>query len=546
MKVTNERCPLQAECERKCKFVNNELACDYYHANARPGYDIDDQEAKRYSGSETNWDEVDDGEDPIDEEEPAERPINGLMCRLPVDKLIPHPDNPRKDLGDITELAASIKAKGVLQNLTVVEAGDDTYRIIIGHRRHAAAKLAGLKVLPCVIADMTPQEQFETMMVENVQRSDLTVYEQAEGFQMMLDMGGSVEQVAQKTGFSETTVRNRVKLLKLDKKEFRKAEQRGATMTDYLKLNGIKSEERRNAVLKSIGTADFDQKYKEAIRKEKDEQWLQDVIEAIRNADWCEEITAEQRDAMNDSIIKYRYNYNIHTKRVIEKPVDADKLKWYFFVGREQVDMYREITKEEAPPTKAEADKREQLRAEYAEKIGELLAECETMDNDFREMREEFVHQFSQWNTYREEIQAFAIKAWLCRDVASYGYYAKIDREELANMLNIGYDKEKQKIDEQALANRLRVQPEEVLLYVAYLLLEDGSRHWTIRMYDSDLKCSLPKHREDKQLDLLYECLRSLGYEWSSAEQRCCVGDLPQYKYAKHLAEEFQKEVKQK
>ena len=100
-----------------------------------------------------------------------------------VDHLHPHPDNPRKDLGDLTELSESIKAKGVLQNLTVVPA-DDGYRVIIGHRRHAAATLAGLTELPCVVTSMSPQEQFETMMVENVQRSDLTVYEQAEGFQI--------------------------------------------------------------------------------------------------------------------------------------------------------------------------------------------------------------------------------------------------------------------------------------------------------------------------------------------------------------------------
>ena len=59
-----------------------------------------------------------------------------------ISRLHPHPDNPRKELGDLTELAASIEAKGVLQNLTVVPDNDGGYRIIIGHRRHAAAKLA--------------------------------------------------------------------------------------------------------------------------------------------------------------------------------------------------------------------------------------------------------------------------------------------------------------------------------------------------------------------------------------------------------------------
>ena len=122
---------------------------------------------------------------------------------LPVEKIFAHPQNPRKDLGDLTELAESIKVNGVLQNLTVVQrVGEitgqkfDEYRVVIGHRRHAAAKLAGLAEVPCVVEEMTESEQVLTMLMENMQRSDLTVYEQAQGFQMMLDMGGTVESVA--------------------------------------------------------------------------------------------------------------------------------------------------------------------------------------------------------------------------------------------------------------------------------------------------------------------------------------------------------------
>ena len=93
---------------------------------------------------------------------------------LRIELLTPHPDNPRKDLGDLTELAASIKENGVLQNLTVVP-HEDGYRVIIGHRRLEAAKLAGLTEVPCVIVDMSPKEQVQTMLLENMQRADLTV-----------------------------------------------------------------------------------------------------------------------------------------------------------------------------------------------------------------------------------------------------------------------------------------------------------------------------------------------------------------------------------
>lgn len=93
MNPINDRCPLQGECERKkCEFKNRELECAYYHSNARPGYEIADQEANRYPGPDL------DEEDPAEEEEQAPPHINGLLCRLPIDKLVPHPDNPRKDL----------------------------------------------------------------------------------------------------------------------------------------------------------------------------------------------------------------------------------------------------------------------------------------------------------------------------------------------------------------------------------------------------------------------------------------------------------------
>ena len=132
------------------------------------------------------------------------------IVMIPVNQIHPHPKNPRKNIGDVTELANSIKAKGVLQNLTVVPGHwmtheewaeisarykenpteedrqlmnsrwlDTGYTVIIGHRRLAGSKQAGLVEVPCVVADLTDREQFDTMMVENVQRADLTIFEQA-------------------------------------------------------------------------------------------------------------------------------------------------------------------------------------------------------------------------------------------------------------------------------------------------------------------------------------------------------------------------------
>ena len=135
-----------------------------------------------------------------------------MITMIPRSKLEPHPDNPRKNLGDLTELAASIERSGLLQNLTVVPHPDKPgmYRIIIGHRRFAASEIVGLDELPCSVEEMDMPTQIATMLAENLQRNDLTIADQVGGVQMMLDLGESVKAISTKTGMSETSVRKRV------------------------------------------------------------------------------------------------------------------------------------------------------------------------------------------------------------------------------------------------------------------------------------------------------------------------------------------------
>ena len=86
----------------------------------------------------------------------------------------PHPDNPRKQIGDVTDLAASIKANGLLSPLSVVPNGE-RYRVIAGHRRLAACKQAGTGAVPCFVLDLDPLQQLEAMVTENCQREQLTI-----------------------------------------------------------------------------------------------------------------------------------------------------------------------------------------------------------------------------------------------------------------------------------------------------------------------------------------------------------------------------------
>ena len=166
-----------------------------------------------------------------------------------------HPKNVRKTYDDIEELAESIKAQGILQNLTVVPDPDEPgmYLTVIGNRRLTAARVAGLETVPCVVADMDEKEQTSVMLLENMQRNNLTVVEQAQGFQMMLDLGETEDTIAEKTGFSKKTIRHRLNIAKLDSKTLMEKERQDGyqrSLTDLYELEKIKDVKTRDKILK--------------------------------------------------------------------------------------------------------------------------------------------------------------------------------------------------------------------------------------------------------------------------------------------------------
>lgn len=127
---------------------------------------------------------------------------------IPIDQIEPNPDQPRREIGDLTELSASIKEKGVLEPLLVkpdpIHGG---YMIIAGERRFRASKLAGLTEVPCIEMDLDEQGVAEIALIENLQRKDLTVWEEADGLKALADKYGyKQEEIAKKISKSRTTV----------------------------------------------------------------------------------------------------------------------------------------------------------------------------------------------------------------------------------------------------------------------------------------------------------------------------------------------------
>lgn len=316
---------------------------------------------------------------------------NNQIVMLSVDSLREHPDNPRKDLGDLEELSNSIRENGVFQNLTVVpteETGgsveDKPYTIIIGHRRTAAAKKAGVKELPCVIAHMSKEEQLSTMLSENLQRSDLTVYEQARTFaQLKFDFGMSDSEIAKKSGFSKSTIKSRLEIAKLDGKKIKKAESAGIqiSLADFKKLEKIESVETRNALLDEIGEYNFDWKLKRAEESEQSEKLLKILMPVLSTF-------AVKDDEFYHSSSSYYAIVKNKSEAVGFTAPSADELKdnkFTYSTSDGNVYVYKEpkaIKKEKSKEEKKDEDIRAK-QAECKKNLKELFKTAWTLRYNF-------------------------------------------------------------------------------------------------------------------------------------------------------------------
>lgn len=125
-----------------------------------------------------------------------------------IDKLDPNPEQPRVEIGDLTELVSSIREKGVLEPLLVKPSGlNGRWMIIAGERRWRASREAGLREVPCIEMDVDDRAVAEIALIENLQRKDLTVWEEADGLSALGErFGYTHEEVARKVGKSRSSV----------------------------------------------------------------------------------------------------------------------------------------------------------------------------------------------------------------------------------------------------------------------------------------------------------------------------------------------------
>ena len=137
---------------------------------------------------------------------------------LKINDVEPNKNQPRRTFNEdsLIELSESIKQHGIVQPLVVAKQ-KDYYEIIAGERRWRAAKIAGLKEVPVIIKDYSPQEIMEVALIENIQREDLNPIEEAKAYKNLIDEYNlKQDQVAEKVSKSRTAVTNALRLLKLD------------------------------------------------------------------------------------------------------------------------------------------------------------------------------------------------------------------------------------------------------------------------------------------------------------------------------------------
>lgn len=180
--------------------------------------------------------------------------LNSKLSYLKVVDILPSPSQPRRhfDPYELEKLAESIKTSGIVQPLLVRQMSGGKFELIAGERRLRAAKLIGLKKVPCIIKRTDGMNAAYITIIENLQRSDLSAFEEAEGINRLINVYGlSRIEVAERLGLAESTLSNKLRLLKLDMNLRRRLEAARLTERHARALLRL-PEEKRSEVLDVI------------------------------------------------------------------------------------------------------------------------------------------------------------------------------------------------------------------------------------------------------------------------------------------------------
>lgn len=449
--------------------------------------------------------------------------MENKIVMLPVGRLHPHEQNPRRDLGDLTELTDSIRVFGVMQNLTVVpypesveKFGAQHWTILAGHRRHAAAKAAGLEEVPCVIVEMSPLEQLSVMMTENMQRSALTVEEQGYGFQMMLNWGATFEQIQAQTGVSRKRIRTALTVTSLDKDKLKSASDRIGQLSLALleKLSRIEDVKKRNEILGLAGTYNFEWEYRKAFNRQETAKVLPELRKKLK------ELGAKK---VQGSV--YGSNYNEIGKKIKIStwkeqadrfPKPQDGLAYNMDEDLDELRFYRE--------TKQKRQQRSPEEIEKAKRIEETWAEMEALCANAFRTRQAFIEELTVTKERREILIQWAMRVAV---INTYSYIREL-REPVTRALGVSYDYDSNTWEKAVAA--LDKKGEKVWPVLVWCALGDWEDQRTYGGYRGG---EFPRYGENKELNRIYAFLEDLGYVKSDVERELMDGTHELYRRGK-------------
>lgn len=225
------------------------------------------------------------------------------IVSLPIDEITTNPFQPRKIFTKeaLTELSESIREYGVLQPITVRKLQNGTYELIAGERRLRASKLADMRYIPAIIYEFDDDDSAVVALIENLQRESLSFLEEAEAYYcLVMDHGITQEQLAQKVGKSQSTIANKVRLLKLPPLVQKIIHDNNLTERHARALLRLPDEQLQLKVLKAI----CDHHY----TVQKTEDFVSDILK--KNV-------IPYKKSVDYSVKKYRDDYGLSTRRMV-------------------------------------------------------------------------------------------------------------------------------------------------------------------------------------------------------------------------------------
>lgn len=442
------------------------------------------------------------------------------IVMIPIEALVHHPDNPRKELGDLRELVASIKESGVMQNLTVVPnpKDEETWLVVIGNRRLEASKAAGIRELPCVISDMDYKEQLATMMAENMQRVDLTVMEQAQGVQLMMDLGMDAAEISKKTGLRKDAIQRRVLMMQYDAGKVKQAIAKGGTISDFAELEKIRDAKQREKLLMDIGTPNFRNHLRGALDDQKDWDSIYALVKKLEafatRIEKAGEVNGRQQKMLD---VQRWHRMNAREAAESYKPPKDVKERRYYYL----VDTYPAVTLMVAVDSATEIDSLEQQKKARQEKLKEAHEARHVWVKEIcdrhRELRFDFLRNGAGLKLDRE----YLVGQLMDLSLRVSGYVSGKVEARLCDLLEVDHIGKWSDVWWRDLLQRRTAYTAACIVAVK---LDNGYANFFRSEWSSNNHTTVVVHHKDPNLIRLYEVLQHIGYEMSDEEKAMMDG----------------------